>query len=157
MDSDMTLDDLRARIDRLETHERMRALISDYAYAADTQDFALLGSVFAPDAVMDMGGTLLEGREAIVSTMASILNPGFVAKHFIVNEKISWNGSVPHARAYVQYTHTGEGISAVGWGTYEIDFTADGTQVTRMAFTGDQHLPGTVPEAMARIDELKGT
>ncbi|MEY4135900.1 MAG: SnoaL-like domain [Actinomycetota bacterium] len=152
----MDLDAILARLDQLETHERIRALIADYAFAADTQDFELLGSVFAPDAVMDMGGTMLEGRESIVSTMASILTSDFVAKHFIVNEKITWTSGTPHTRAYVNYTHAGPGVSAVGWGTYDIDFTADGSQVTRMIFAGNQHLPGTVPEAMARIDDMKG-
>ena len=94
MNNDAALDALSRRIERLESQERVRAVISDYAYAADTQDFALLGSIFSDDAVMDMGGTLLEGREAIVSTMASILNPSFIAKHFIVNEKISWIGGL---------------------------------------------------------------
>lgn len=153
------LADLTARVARLEANERIRSAIATYALAADTQDWDLLGSVFAPDAVMDMGGTLLTGRAGIVDTMVGILNADFVAKHLIVNESITWtDASTAVVRAYVLYTHRGTGVNATGWGTYVITFSVldDELLITRMDFTGDAHLMGTVPEAMARIDNLEG-
>jgi len=157
--SDARIDDLARRVERLEATEAIRTAISDYALGADSQDWELLGSVFAEDAVMDMGGTVLTGRAHIVDTMKGILNPDFVAKHLIVNESIRWtDASTATVRAYVLYTHRGSGVNALGWGTYVITVTRTGDQVrfTRMDFAGDAHLMGTVPEAMARIDALEG-
>lgn len=149
---------LAARLDRLETAEAARAALYRYAQGADTRDWALLGSAFADDAVLEMPGSQVRGREAIVHTLRGMLPDPFVTRHLLVNPQVTVDGpGRATVSATVYYLHEGAGYEATGWGDYRDDVTvADGVGlITRKVFTPAQHLPGSVAQAAQRLERLE--
>ena len=63
----------------METAEAARAALYRYAQGADTRDWALLGSAFAEDAVLEMPGTVVHGRDAVVASLAEGRQPDAAA------------------------------------------------------------------------------
>ncbi len=138
---------LAVRLERLETSEAARAALYRYAEGADTRDWALLGSAFADDAVLEMPGTQVHGREAIVTSLRDMLPDPFVTRHLLVNPQVAIDGpGRATVRATVYYLHEGSGYEATGWGDYVDDVVVtDGVGViVRKVFTPAQHLPGSV-------------
>jgi uncharacterized protein (TIGR02246 family) len=149
---------LAARLERLETGEAARAALYRYAEGADNRDWALLGSAFADDAVLEMPGTQVRGRDAIVSSLRDMLPGPFITRHLLVNPQVSVDGP-GHAtvRATVYYLHEGSGYEATGWGDYRDEVSVvDGVGViTRKVFTPAQHLPGSLARVAERLEMLE--
>jgi uncharacterized protein (TIGR02246 family) len=149
---------LAARLERLETGEAARAALYRYAEGADTRDWALLGSAFADDAVLEMPGTQVRGRDAIVSSLRDMLPDPFITRHLLVNPQVSVDGpGRATVRATVYYLHEGSGYEATGWGDYRDEVSVvDGVGViTRKVFTPAQHLPGSVARVGERLEMLE--
>ena len=149
---------LAARLERLETAEAARATLYRYAEGADTRDWALLGSAFADDAVLEMPGTQVHGREAIVASLRDMLPDPFVTRHLLVNQQVSLEGpGRATVRATVYYLHEGSGYEATGWGDYRDEVSVvDGVGlITRKVFTPAQHLPGSIARAVERLERLE--
>ena len=66
------LDDLRARIERLEATEQIRQLAARYALALDSRDVPTLASLFVPDVTTGDGRV---GREALAEWFDPVLRP----------------------------------------------------------------------------------
>ena len=148
---------LVARVERLEAIETARAALYRYAEGADTRNWEVLGSAFAPDAVMEMPGAEVRGREAIVAALRGMLPPEFVTRHLMTNAQAEWTGAGRVTlRSTVYYLHEGAGFEATGWGDYvdEIEVTDGVGVIVRKAFTPAQHLPGSIATIGARVDDL---
>lgn len=149
---------LAARLERLETGEAARAALYRYAEGADTRDWALLGSAFADDAVLEMPGTQVRGRDAIVSTLRDMLPDPFMTRHLLVNPQVSVDGpGRATVQATVYYLHEGSGYEATGWGDYRDEVSVvDGVGViTRKVFTPALHLPGSLARVGERLEMLE--
>jgi ketosteroid isomerase-like protein len=138
---------LADRLERLETAEAARSALYRYAAGADTRDWALLGSAFCEDAVMEMPGSAVHGRDAIVTALRDMLPTAFVTRHLMVNPQVTPDGpNRAIARSTVYYVHEGPGYEATGWGDY-VDHVVvtDGVGlIARKVFTPAQHLPGSL-------------
>ncbi len=147
-----------ARLDRLETAEAARAALYRYAAAADRRDWALLGSAFAEDAVLELPGSTVAGRAAIVDTLRDMLPAEFVTQHLMANPEVEVTGpGRAVVTSAVYYLHEGAGYEATGWGAYRDEVSVVGGRgvITRKAFTPAQHLPGSVATLAARLDRLE--
>ena len=89
--------DLQAITDKLE----IRELLFRYARGLDTQDWALLTSVFTPDAQLDY--TSVDGpagaRDEVVAWLEQALTPVPMTQHFITNIEIDLRGDDASVRA----------------------------------------------------------
>jgi uncharacterized protein (TIGR02246 family) len=149
---------LATRLERLETTDAARAALFRYADGADSRDWSLLGSAFSDDAVLEMAGTEVRGRDSIVATLRDMLPSEFVTRHLIVNPQATWTApGMATVRATVYYAHEGPGYEATGWGDYVDDVVvSDGVGViTRKVFTPAHHLPGSVATVAARVEQLE--
>jgi uncharacterized protein (TIGR02246 family) len=149
---------LAARLERLETTEAARSALFRYAEGVDARDWAMLGSAFSDDATLEMPGTQVRGRAAIVEAMHGMLPAEFVTRHLIVNPQVTWTSpGRATVRATIYYAHEGSGYEAIGWGDYVDDVVVtDGVGViTRKAFTPAQHLPGSVATVATRLEHLE--
>jgi 3-phenylpropionate/cinnamic acid dioxygenase small subunit len=83
--------------DKLE----IRELLFRYARGVDTQDWALLTSVFTPDAQLDY--TSVDGpagsRDEVVAWLAQALTPVPMTQHFVTNIEIDLQGDRASVRA----------------------------------------------------------
>ncbi len=83
--------------DRFEIDE----LLTRYATAIDNRDWALLDSVFAPDAVLDYrsAGGIAGGREEVVAWLASVLPMFDCTQHLVVNRMVTFDASGARSKA----------------------------------------------------------
>jgi len=147
-----------ARLDRLESAEAARAALYRYASAADSRDWSLLGSAFTEDAVMELPGQTVTGRDAIVDALRDMLPAPFLTKHLMVNPQVDVTApGRAVVTATVYYLHEGSGYEATGWGEYRDEVeVVDGTgRISRMEFTPNQHLPGSVGTMADRLARLE--
>lgn len=154
----MDVSALWARLDRLETAEAARAALHRYARGADSRDWAVLGSAFAPDAVLVMPDATLTGRDAIVDALRDMLPAGFITQHLMANPEVEVTGQGRATiTATVYYLHEGAGYEATGWGQYRDEVAVvDGVGViTRMEFVPAQYLPGSVGTLADRLERLE--
>ena len=89
--------DAQVLSDKLE----IRELLYRYARSLDTKDWALLASVFTPDAELDY--TSVDGpkgsRDEVVAWLESALNPVPMTQHFITNVEIDLDRDCATIRA----------------------------------------------------------
>lgn len=117
------MNDLDARIRRLEAIERARVASARYANAVDARDVdALVSTVFAPDARLHARGRDATGREAIIAFYEDALTraPG-LRRHFLTNQVAEPEdpfGAVVRVESYFLFLGCDE-TSAIGWGRYE--------------------------------------
>jgi hypothetical protein len=81
------LEDLLARVERLEATEQIRQLAARYALALDSRDVDTLAGLFVPDVVTGDGR---EGREALAEWFDPILRPYRITFHLIGNHVIKF-------------------------------------------------------------------
>ncbi|MFA5886105.1 MAG: nuclear transport factor 2 family protein [Acidimicrobiia bacterium] len=81
------LDDLRARLDRLESTEAIRQLVARYALALDSRDVQTLASLFVADVTTGDGRV---GREALAEWFDPVLRPYKITFHLIGNHVIEF-------------------------------------------------------------------
>lgn len=120
------VDDLAARVARLELIEVARALQARYVEVIDAQAFERLGEVFAPDAVVTAPGRRYAGLDEITGFYASVhTSDPSRRRHFITNvevEQPAGDHVVVALRSVFLYTAGTGGESIIGWGTYRDRF-----------------------------------
>jgi ketosteroid isomerase-like protein len=111
------IDDLEARIARLEDLEAIRHTWRDYCMRLDAADWSALGDVFTEDAVLEMAGLehLMKGLEGQYCGRHAIINdfyrrtgavvthgatPMFVTGHISTNMQIELEGDEATTLAY---------------------------------------------------------
>ena len=112
-----TIDDLVARLTRLEDLEAIRHTWRDYCMRLDSEDWSALGDVFTEDAVLEMDGLdhLIEGLDGRYCGRQTIINdfyrqtgsvlphgakPLFVTGHLSTNMQIDLQGDEATTLAY---------------------------------------------------------
>jgi ketosteroid isomerase-like protein len=83
------VNDLAARIDRLESVNEIRQLVSRYALALDSRDVIGLAALFASDVRVGDGRT---GRAALAQWFDQILRPYKITFHLVGNHVIDFTG-----------------------------------------------------------------
>jgi 3-phenylpropionate/cinnamic acid dioxygenase small subunit len=91
------MDDVQAVHDKIEIKE----LLYRYARACDTKDWALLTSVFTPDAYLDYTSARCPAgpRDEIVGWLEQALTPVPMTQHFVTNIEIDLDGDRAKVRA----------------------------------------------------------
>ena len=112
-----TIDDLVARLTRLEDLEAIRHTWRDYCIRLDSADWSALGDVFTEDAILEMEGLdhLIEGLDGQYHGRQAIINdfyrqtgavlphgakPLFVTGHLSTNMQIELQGDEATTLAY---------------------------------------------------------
>src|SRR3954468_23604893 len=95
------IEDLRVEVRRLADRLDITDLLYRFAAGMDGQDWALLGSGWADDAVVDHTGThwgkgvveeLQHGRDEVMRVMKQGVSRHFVSHHVITNPRIAIAG-----------------------------------------------------------------
>jgi ketosteroid isomerase-like protein len=91
------LDELRARIDQLESRAAITELITAYAIACDEHDIPRLGGLFCTDGVLDTpNGTMVaHGREAIEAMFIEVFKIRGPAFHWTHDVTITFADGDP--------------------------------------------------------------
>ena len=115
-----TVSQLAERVARLETIERARGLIADYAEAVDRQNLAALARVFGPEAVLTTPGRTFEGITAITEFYrTTFADDPSARRHFVTNVRVDDASSTTASfTSYFLYTAGTRGESVLGWGRY---------------------------------------
>ena len=132
-----TIDDLVARLTRLEDLEAIRHTWRDYCMRLDSADWSALGDVFTEDAVLEMDGLnhLIEGLDGQYCGRQTIINdfyrqtgsvlphgakPLFVTGHLSTNMQIELQGDEATTLAYFfEIVANDRGLI----GTYPVSYT----------------------------------
>ena len=108
------IDELRAEVRRLADRLDIIELFHRFAAGMDGQDWSLLESVFADDAVVDHTATqwgkgLVEerqhGREEVMRAMRQGVSRHFVSHHVITNPRVRLDGDRARAVTYLTSVH----------------------------------------------------
>ena len=91
----MTLDDRMAIVD----------LTHAYCWALDTHQWDDLRQVFLPDATAVLGGSHLEGIEAIIARVTQALSPLDDSQHMVSTHQIRLAGDRATSRCYLHAQH----------------------------------------------------
>jgi hypothetical protein len=114
------MDDIAARLERLELIEQAKVATFRYGRACDRKDVeALRTEVFTPDVVLRVPGTDHRGGDAVAAfyTQAFAAQPG-TRRHFLTNQiaDVSGPGEVT-VDSYFFFVSEDE-RSVIGWGSY---------------------------------------
>ncbi len=85
------MDNIGARLDRLESIEQIRGLVAAYALALDSRDVPALVALFDEQVSVGDGRT---GRDALAEWFDPILRPYRITVHFVANHIIDLTGRV---------------------------------------------------------------
>lgn len=96
-----------AALRRLLDEREIVAVAVRYCWALDGRDWDALDGVFASDATADLmtGGSLLEGRNAIVEHIRTSLTPLDDTQHLASTHDVRVDGDTATHRCYVQAQH----------------------------------------------------
>lgn len=102
-------------------------VVTRYARALDTKDFALLDDVFTPDATGDLASpTTLVGVDAIRARIRMALDHLDESQHLVGNHEIEVDGDTATHRCYLQAQHVRHaaegGTNYIVAGRYEDQF-----------------------------------
>jgi hypothetical protein len=113
------IDDLVARLERLETAEAARSATWRYAVAIDTLDFTVLADTFTEDASLTTRRGTRTGRTEIVDYYRGALESPVARQHWLVNQQVTATGAgTARVESYFHYTFAGDDTSILGWGHY---------------------------------------
>ncbi len=119
MNDNAMIENLLARLERLETAEAAREVTWRYANAVDGPDYVLLGGVFTDDAVLVTRKGPREGRDAIIEYYRTAMADPVARKHFVVNQTVTSTGpGTALVESYFLYTYAGDDTAILGWGNY---------------------------------------
>ncbi len=125
----ISIEELAARLGRLEDVEVARGFFHTYAETLDEPDAATVAALFAEDGTLHTPVGSFTGRGAIEKFYGDAFAADTSLKrHFIVNPTSeSLEPGVVRIQSYFLYTGRGEGASIIGWGTYDdtIDVRGD--------------------------------
>jgi hypothetical protein len=90
-----------------------------FARACDDRDWAAFETVFAPDVTVDFPGFFaMEGRDAVIANIRSLLGGCGPSQHLIGNFVVTAAGKSAESRCYTRAFHAGLGDRAAV--TYEV-------------------------------------
>lgn len=99
----MTLEEMEARLTRLEDIETIKQLGNSYAYFVDTGNWQGMVSLFTEDCFYDSGIGKYEGKAGVTKFFRDDLPPGFsFTAHMVHNPTITVNGDKATGQWYSQ-------------------------------------------------------
>lgn len=124
--------------EQLVQERAIENVLNRYARACDERDWKALANVFATDVSVDYGGEFkLDGREAVVGMVRSMLGGCGPTQHLLGNFTITHRDDEASCKCYVRAAHAGTG-AANGlfyevWAEYhdELRRTEAGWSITR--------------------------
>jgi len=115
------IEDLMARVRRLEDVEAARNMHHVYAETLDEPNAKTVAQLFAEDGVLHTPVGSFTGRQAIEDFYTAALDADTSLKqHLIVNPKVvSAEAGRVRLQSYFLYLGRGDDASVIGWGTYD--------------------------------------
>jgi SnoaL-like domain len=115
------VEDLTARLSRLEDIEAARNMHHVYASTLDEPNAKTVAQLFAEDGVLHTPVGSFNGRQAIQDFYAAAFEADTSLKqHLIVNPKVvSTQPGRVRIQSYFLYLGRGDDDSVIGWGTYD--------------------------------------
>jgi hypothetical protein len=120
MPTDDAHSELAARVARIEDRRAVAETVQKYVRGLDSQNLELLGSIFAPDAVLEIvpWGTY-EGRDAILADFQAAWEEYPFMNHLILNQTVGVDGGEATATSYwLSLNESTGGDPIVGGGYY---------------------------------------
>lgn len=124
------IEELMARVRRLEDIEKARNMHHVYAETLDEPNAKTAAQLFTEDAILHTPVGSFTGRNAIEDFYASAFEADTSLKqHLIVNPKvISAESGQVRLQSYFLYLGRGDDSSIVGWGTYDDTIDVSGPE-----------------------------
>ena len=120
---------------------RVVEVVNRYADCLDARDWDGLDAVFHPDAIGVYGGYSLQGRTAIVRSIASFLDHCGPSQHLLGNHAVTIEGDEASSRCKARVIHIGLGERAAlepyeAIGTYhdQLSRTSEGWRIITRRF-----------------------
>ena len=172
------LDQILDRLDRLESKDAIRGLVTAYAIACDEHDLPRLAGLFTEDAVFASpnGAMVADGRDAIASMFIETLKIRGPAFHWTHDVTIQIDPDNPDQATGLVYSHaetTPNGVVSLAAMKYVDDYRredgqwrfakrvinflyyvsfveyANGLKNENRVVIGDERLPADYPETLA--------
>lgn len=125
-------------IDALIQHIAIQDVLNRYARACDQRDWPVFDSIFAEHVMVNYGGEFeLQGREAVVSMIRSMLGGCGPTQHLLGNFDITVQGETARSACYVRAVHAGLADAAERyyevWAEYRdtLQLTSNGWRITQ--------------------------
>lgn len=117
----MDLEQMSARLQRLEGIEAARGMYQVYAEVLDVPNADTVAALFTVDAVLHTPMGDYTGRQAIRDFYEMALAADTSLKrHFIVNPRVvTADAGLVRLVSYFMYVGRGDNASIIGWGTYD--------------------------------------
>ncbi|MBM4420132.1 MAG: nuclear transport factor 2 family protein [Chloroflexi bacterium] len=167
------IDDLRAEVRRLSDREAIRDLFSTFASGMDAQDWDVIESVWADDAVFDhsqfrwdgMNEDVWDGKAHIMRKTKEGVSRHFTSHHIMTNIRIALDGDKAKATVYLHSVHLDDPSKPAehgdhgAWYVAELRRTPQGWRISYLMhfpiwFGGIQQPSGpTTAEAVRRLRE----
>jgi len=115
--------------------------VNRYATALDSRDWALLDEVFVSDVVVDFGGRVVSGREAVRDLVRRMLGGSGPSQHLLANHRVELHGEAARCVSQVRAFSAGVGAAAgrsyelLGEYRDELVRTPDGWRIARREMT----------------------
>ena len=143
------LDDLRREVRRLSDKDEIRDLFTALGQGMDAQDWDLLDTLWAEDAIFDHSGWKWEGmsedvwkgRPSIMDKMREGVSKHFTSHHLMANERITLDGDKAKAIVYLHSVHVDDPNRLDDHGDHgafyssELVRTSQGWRIWRLAHT----------------------
>lgn len=146
------LNDVEARLRRLEDCAAATGLMHRYAAALDNPVPEFVAGLFTADGVLRTGRGEHKGRGAIADFYRSV--PTFdptEKRHFIALPKVTWIGEgVVEIEAYFTYIGRGDDASTLGWGLYRDTIVVDAGAALFGSKEIDVHFGGDLNQGWPR-------
>lgn len=122
------IEDLAARLDRVEAELALHRLAHDYCIGADHRDLARWQQVWTPDGRWEVGpDRAFTGVDEIVAAVTRQWETFPVMQHSTVNHVVDVAGTTATGRCdVVVQVQLGDGRWIVGGGTYEDEYRQEG-------------------------------
>ncbi|TWG96343.1 SnoaL-like protein [Nocardioides sp. J9] len=148
----VTIEELAARLGRLEDVEAARGFFHTYAETLDVPDPATVAALFAVDGKLHTPMGSFEGRDAIEKFYGEAFAADTSLKrHFLANAKSeSLEPGVVRLQSYFLYVGRGDDASIIGWGTYDDTIDVSGESPLFVEKTIEVHMGTTLDQGWAK-------
>jgi len=129
----VNIEEIASRLDRLESKEDIRSLVSKYAEACDQQDLKYLESLFTENAEFNSPNGMLnsKGRQSIIEMYEEVFQTRGPSFHWTHDVRVEVNSDNPSKATGTVYSHaetTRDGIASLAAMRYDDEYSnSEGT------------------------------
>jgi uncharacterized protein (TIGR02246 family) len=126
----MNIEEIHIRLERLESKEEIRNLVSGYAESCDQQDLKALEKLFTIDAAFDSpnGSLQSKGRQNILDMYTEVFKTRGPSFHWTHDVTIALDRKKPHLATGTVYSHaetTRDGIASLAAMRYDDHYSKE--------------------------------